>query len=172
MSVLAYAIFDTEKQAARAVDALVENDFTMRDICVLLREGPEGAAVEEMPMEVKTAVGPGMAIGAAVGAVGGALVAIGSGLVVAGPFLALLQGAVGGGAAGMLTGFLAGLGYWHDAADFPHHKLKQGAVLVGIMSEKRDRIDVARATLKAIGAKKVHVRKRRGAVAEVKHKHV
>ena len=172
MSVLTYAIFDNEKQAARAVDALVENDFTMDDICVLLREGPEGAVVEEMPMEVKTEVGPGMVIGAAVGAVGGALVAVGSGLIAAGPLLALLQGAVGGGAAGMLTGFLAGLGYWHDAADFPHHKLKGEAVLVGIMSDRRDRIDVARKTLKAVGAKQVHVRTRRQAITEVKHKHI
>ena len=172
MTLLSYAIFDNEKQAARAVDALVENDFTMDEICVLLRAGPEGTAVEEMAMEVKTEVGPGMAIGAAVGAVGGALVVVGSGMLAAQPLLALVPGVVGGGAAGMLTGFLAGLGHWHDAADFPHHKLKEGAVMVGIMNNRRDRINVARNTLKAIGAKEVHVRTRRQAIYETKHKHV
>lgn len=134
---------------------------------VRLREGPEGSGVEEVPLEVKTEVGPGMAIGAAVGAVGGALVAV-AGLLATAPLVALLQGAVGGSAAGLFTGFVAGLGYWRDAADFPHARLPEGAVLVGVMADRADRIAVAKSTLEALGAKDVQVRSRRQARDEIR----
>ena len=155
MTILAYAIFDTHKGAANAVDALVESDFTMKDI--------------------KSGVGPGMAIGAALGVVGGALVALGGGLLAAGPLVGLLEGAVGGGAAGLFTGFVGGLGHMHETIDFPHHhhkKIEHGAVLVGVMTTQRERIEAAKKALVGVGAEEVHVRTRRQADAELERKHV
>lgn len=58
---MAYAVFDDDQLAARAVDALVQHDFTMADICVLLRATPASEA-----------------LGAAVAAAGGALGHFGS----------------------------------------------------------------------------------------------
>lgn len=175
MTILAYAIFDTHKTAAKGVDALIENDFTIKDICVLCREGPEGTPIEELPVDVKTGIGPGMAIGAALGVAGGALVALGGGLLAAGPLLTLLQGTFTGGAAGLFAGFVGGLGYLHETIDFPHHhrhRLEHGAVLVGVMSSKRARIDSAKRALKGAGAPEVHVRTRRQADHELERKHV
>lgn len=175
MTILAYAIFDTEKAAARAVDALVESDFAVDDVCVLFREGPEGAPIEELPVDVKTGIGPGMAIGATLGLLGGALVALGGGLFAAGPLVTLLQGTFGGGAAGVFLGFVGGLGPLHEAIQFPHghhETLKKGAVLVGVMTSKRERIDAAKKALRKLGASEVHVRTRRQAGDELEHKHV
>lgn len=94
--------------------------------------------------------------------------AVGSGgLLVAGPLIGVLQGAVGGGAAGLLAGFVGGLGYWHDAADFPHHKLRDGAVLVGVMTQDPQRIEAARTALTTVGAPEVHIRPRSEAMQEV-----
>ena len=175
MTILAYAIFDTHRRAAKAVDALVESDFSMKDLCVLCREGAEGTAIEELPVDIKTAVGPGMAIGAALGVVGGSLVALGGGLLTAGPLVTLLQGAVGGGAAGMLAGFVGGLGRIRETIEFPwhhHRRPERGAVLVGAMTVDRGRIATARRALLGVGAAEVHVRTRRQAGSELKRKHV
>ena len=174
MTILVYAIFDTHKGAAKAVDALVESDFAVDDVCVLFREGPEGAPIEELPVDVKTGIGPGMAIGATLGVLGGALVALGGGLFVAGPMVTPLQGLFGGGGAGVFLGFVAGLGPLHEAIQFPHqhHRaLAKGAVLVGVMTSKRERIDAAKKTLRNVGASEVHVRTRRQAGHELERKH-
>lgn len=161
MEKLVYCIVDDERLAAKAIDALVNADFTRDEICVLLRPGPKGGHVEEIPLEVHTEVGHGMVIGSALGALGGALVAVASGtLLAAGPLVAMFHGVVSGGAGGLLTGFVGGLGYWHDAADFPHKKLGEGAVLVGAVTTKPGRVEKARAALAAVGAQDIRVSSR------------
>src|SRR5688572_4695328 len=116
---LVYSLFSNETQAQRAIEKLVENEFAASNIYVLMRDDAGTGKVEQVPVNTKNLVGPGLAIGAALGAVGGALVALTGGLFAAGPIVALLQGATTGGAAGVLTGTLGGLGYWRDVADFP-----------------------------------------------------
>jgi hypothetical protein len=67
---MVYAIFDDEAMAAKAVDELVESDFTLDHICVLMREGPPHSNVTELPVDVKSKVARGVKVGTALGVVG------------------------------------------------------------------------------------------------------
>ena len=167
MTVLVYAVFLDDKNAAKAVDELIESDFTRDHICVLLREGQEDPHVSEVPVDVKSKVAQGVAVGSALGAVGGALVATGGGLLVAGPLVALIQGAVGGSALGVFTGFVGGLGSMHVEFDKPHGDLPDEALLVGAMTDGEARIDAARRALERAGALNVRVKKRSEAVRDL-----
>lgn len=155
---LIYAIFSSEPQAQRAIEKLVDSEFSASNIYVLMRTTEQHAKVQEVPVRTKTMVGPGVAIGATLGAIGGALVAVSGGLLAAGPLVALLQGAVSGAAAGSLAGTVGGLGYWRDKADFPKNELEAGAILVGVDADAQGQQQRASAALMAAGADAVHVR--------------
>jgi hypothetical protein len=164
---LVYAIYRDEKQAERAVKALVNEEFAAANIVVLMREGGPDSHVQEVPVQTKTLVGPGIALGATLGALGGALVAVGGGLWVAGPLVALLQGAASGGAAGTIVGTVGGLGYWRDVIDFPEHD-SVGAILVGVDAASQGQVPRARQALQAAGATEVHARPKPQATEEVR----
>lgn len=155
---LIYSIFPTERQAQRAIKTLVNNEFSAANIYVLMRDPRQNDQVQDVPVRTKTLVGPGVAIGATLGAIGGALVAVSGGLLAAGPLVALFQGAVGGGAAGTLAGTVGGLGYWRDVADFPARELESGAILVGVDTDAQGQVHRAGKALLAAGADAVHVR--------------
>lgn len=154
---LVYAIFGTEEQAERAVKALVDEEFAAANIHVLMRDDTRRDHVRSVKVETKTLIAPGVALGATLGAVGGALVAVGGGFLAAGPLVALLYGAVSGGAAGTIVGTLAGLGYWRDVVDFPAHSLDKGGILVGVNANAQGQIERARKALKAAGADHVEL---------------
>ena len=102
---LIYALFSHESEAEQAIQKLVENEFAAANIYVLMRDDAAPGKVEQIPVNTKNMVGPGVAIGAALGAVGGVLVALTGGLLAAGPLVAVLQGGVV--KAGQLAGALA-----------------------------------------------------------------
>lgn len=166
---LVYALFSSETQAQRAIEKLVENEFAASNIYVLMRDDAGTGKVEQVPVNTKTLVGPGVAIGAALGAVGGALVVLTGGLLAAGPIVALLQGVTSGGAAGVLAGTLGGLGYWRDVAEFPAKAIESGAILVGVDAGAQGQIDRATRALKAAGAGEVSLRSFSEAKADVRH---
>jgi hypothetical protein len=167
---LVYAIFWDEKTAGKAIRALDEAHFDEDEIGVLMRKGPEGSEVEEVPVETETEAKRGGIIGAVVGAIGGALLLVGSGFLAAGPFVVALAGALAGGATGSAVGVLMGMGFWHDEIEFPHkEELREGAILVGVKTHKR--VDAAREALESVGAEDVHVRSREEAIDEVEHAH-
>jgi hypothetical protein len=166
---LIYALFPDETQAKRAIQALVDNEFAAANIHVLMKATTGSGKVKEVPVSTKNMVGPGVAIGAALGAVGGVLVALSGGLLAAGPIVALLQGAATGGAAGVLAGTLGGLGYWRDVADFPAHELESGAILVGVDPGAQGQATRAVKALKQAGAGVVSQRSWSEAKAAVRH---
>ena len=166
---LIYALFPDETQAKRAIEALVEEEFAAASIHVLMKDPLGTGKVKEVPVSTKTMVGPGVAIGAALGAVGGVLVALTGGIFAAGPIVALLQGVTTGGAAGVLAGTLGGLGYWRDVADFPAHEIESGAILVGVDAAAQGQVARATRALRRAGAQLVAERSWSEAKAAVRH---
>lgn len=161
-----YALFWDEADAAKAVEGLVEAEFSPDEICVLMRER---AHARRVPLRVKTGIARGALVGAALGAVGGGLALPAAGWLAAGGLAAVLQGAYLVGAAGTLAGALGGLGHWHHEISHPHEaELGEGAVLVGVPTSKR--IDVARDVLLRAGAIQTHTSSKRHArtVVEVR----
>ncbi|MGD8863553.1 MAG: hypothetical protein PVI30_26300 [Myxococcales bacterium] len=152
METLVHAIYHDEQKAAAAVQALIEADFEPGTICVLMKKG-EGADVEELPVEHKTGVGRGAAVGGVLGVLAGALV--GPGLIAAGPLVAALEAVFAGGAVGSVTGALAGLGYWKDEADLPVAHIEGGAVLVGAMVPRGAQVDRAAEALRQAGGEEL-----------------
>jgi hypothetical protein len=119
MSVLVWAIFDDGERARASVDALIEAEFPPDDVKLIMRRN-EG--VEEAPLEHRTAVPEGAAIGATIGAAGAATAVLltgGGGVLAAGPVAALLQASGMGAALGGVAGAVGGLGWWKDEAAVP-----------------------------------------------------
>lgn len=149
----AHALFTDTQHAADAVRLLLAASFPTDTISVLMVHGHD---VEELPLQHKTFVPHGVALGALLGAAAGALTMSGIGLLAAGPVLMALQGAAAGTALGSVGGALGGLGFWRDEIDFPADAFENGAVLVGAVTDPT-RIDAARAALCAAGASETHV---------------
>jgi len=165
---LIYALYSSQAEAQQAIQKLVENEFAASNIYVLMRDDASPGKVEQVPVNTKNLVGPGIAIGAALGAMGGVVVALTGGLLAAGPVVALLQGATGGGAAGALAGTLGGLGYWRDVAEFPAKEIASGAILVGVDADAQGQAGRATRALQEAGADVVSLRSWTEAKAEVR----
>jgi hypothetical protein len=154
-------VFETEDEAATAIEELVATGFDPNNISVLMRSG-EGVTRVPVDQEdrVPISAGIGGAVGAALGAAGATLVATGIvvapslGLVAAGPIVAALEGALAGGVGGSLAGAVAGVGNWKPKADFPHDDLERGAIVVAILAKPR-RKRMATAALSAASGKRV-----------------
>ncbi len=148
--VFVHAVFNSERAAAKAVQELVNAEFSVHDISALMckRDG-----VQELDIGHKTGMGVGAVLGGVFGAIGGAL-AVSGGLVLAGPVFLALEGMVAGGAMGTLAGTLGGLGFWRDEIDFPRDAFENGAVLIGVNSDD-GRIDQAGEALKRAGATEI-----------------
>lgn len=119
MSVLVWAVFDDGERARASVDALIEAQFPPDDVKLIMRRD-EG--LEEAPLEHRTAVPEGAAIGATVGAAGAATAVLltgGGAVLAAGPVAALLQASGMGAALGGMAGAVGGLGWWKDEAAIP-----------------------------------------------------
>lgn len=156
MSVLAWGIFEDGQRARDAVEQLIEASFPPDEIKVLLRDE---RGFRDVPIERKTAVPAGAAIGATLGAAGvaGAVLLTGGGaLVAAGPVAALLQAAGLGGALGGVAGAMGGLSWWKDEPDVPEEadKKRDARVLV-LIPVPEERSQEAQAALRRANAERV-----------------
>lgn len=119
------ATFRDPETATRAVEALIDAEFSPRDMRVLNSDG-EAIAVEHQT---------GMARGAIIGGLAGAL--IGSfitsyGLMLAGPLSFMVEGAMAGLALGALAGTLGGLAFWKKTIRFERDAFAHGAVQIEV----------------------------------------
>jgi hypothetical protein len=157
MSVLVWGVFEDGARARAGVEQLIESSFPPDEIKVLLKD-EEG--FQDVPMERKTAVPAGAAVGATLGAAGaaGAVLLTGGGaLLAAGPVAALFQAAGLGGALGGVAGAMGGLGWWKDEADVPEQAEEDEArvlVLIPVADERSEEAQQAlrRATPERVGA--------------------
>jgi hypothetical protein len=150
-------IFANEEEAARAVDALLQEHFDPEhDLSVIVSHRREHQTV---PVRQMLGVGHGGEIGAAVGAV---LAAVGVtlagmtigpfSLVAAGPAAVALEAAYAGGSAGFMLGAAAGLTQSKTEADFRLALTHEGVVWVGVHATG-ERAAKAREILSAAGAR-------------------
>jgi hypothetical protein len=149
-----YAYFGDKQSATAAVHALLEGGFDSEHIGVLMRDDSDSAEPQEVPLDHKTSMGPGMAIGSLLGVAAGAVALPAAGVIALGGAFAALGGAAVGGAAGTLTGALGGLGVWKDQAAIPSSAFEHGGVLVGTLTSP-DRAEAAKASLASAGAREV-----------------
>ena len=155
------AIFSDADAAERAVRGLIEEHFDPRDISVVVtdREGSHEEVVEHETGVARGGIAGGV-LGGLLGAIGGTLVA--TGIVTApgfavfatGPLLAAIKGAVGGTAAGIEIGGLAGLGFWKDEAHVHAEALEKGGIVVAVPAE-HEHADHARRVFSETGADEV-----------------
>lgn len=138
----AYAFFSDEASAAKAVQSLIDTGYATDHVGALML-GKSG--VEDLPLNHKTAVGPGAAIGAVLGAAIGAVALPAVGLVAFGAL-----SAAAGGLTGTIAGSLGGLGLWKDEVDFPKAAFQRGDVLVGTLTAP-ERAEEARTVLSRAG---------------------
>lgn len=127
-----YGTFAEENDAADAVRLLMASGFDVRYISALMRTGSQ---LSEVPMSVESGVRRGAVLGAAFGAAGGVLLATGPGLLVAGPMLAALEGAIGGGAIGLVPGGVLGLLFGDTKVEFEDED--EGPILIGVNADTR-----------------------------------
>jgi len=156
-------LFLDEESATAAVQQLIESHFDPReDISMVISRGP-GHETEEQEVKEKLEFVEGAKIGGALGAVlggtGGGLLAAGIiggpvGLVAAGPVLAVLQGALAGGAFGTFSGWLVSAGIVNTEPDLEEVDLEEGSVWIGVHATGERRED-ALEILREAGAERV-----------------
>lgn len=149
MNINISSIFNNRVDADKAFDALQEAGVNQKDISVVMRNDTEVSEVND-----KAAVGASS--GALVGGLAGLLVGVSAliipgigAVVVGGPIVAALgltgaaavatgaaTGAVAGAATGGLVGGLVGLGLTEEDAELYETKIKKGAVLLYITTDK------------------------------------
>ncbi len=155
------ATFESEAEARRAVDALIERHCSSTEVGVLR----PGAGAPERPRPF-AGLRDGCLIGLAVGAIAGAAGAmlLGQGWI-HGPALdpvaamptqlAAVQGFLWGGAGGALLGALIGLAGWHEKVSPP--TADRGPFVVGVLA-RGQRLAELRRVLVDLGGHAVHVR--------------
>jgi hypothetical protein len=136
----AFGIFSTQAEVERTVDELKREGFRNTDISVLY---PLNVGTKDFAHQQASKAPEGATTGAVTGAVlGGALgwlAGIGSlaipGLgpfIAAGPILAAMAGAGAGGAVGVLTGALIGMGMPEYEAKRYEGRVKNGGILLSV----------------------------------------
>lgn len=145
-----YGRFPNEDDAAGAVRSLMSSGFDVRYISALMQSE---AGVSEVPLSVESGARRGAVLGAALGAAGGALLATSPGLLAAGPLLAAIEAAIGGGAFGSIQGGILGLLFAKTKVDFRQDELDRGTILVGVNADSRP--ELARELLAESGASRV-----------------
>lgn len=153
-------VFATQDAAARALAALVEAHFEPEDDISIVLTDEWTLERENVPirdeLEMIEGARLGGGVGALVGAVGAGMVAAGlvagpAALVAVGPVIAALEGALAGGAFGVVAGWMVGLGVVREEADFHAARIREGSVWVGVHATG-DRAEAAHRILAAAGA--------------------
>lgn len=155
-----HALFPSQEAAAKAVDALVNANFSPDEVGALVANPQH--QVHELVTQRKMPVRAGALVGVVVGAAGGALTLAGLGWVSLTSPAQALQAAAAGGAVGLFAGALAGLGYWKHVIDIPKDAFRDGTVLVGVATHA-GRIEQARSVLRAAGARRTYACSKRTA---------
>ncbi len=162
MSTVITAIFESNDNAAGALEALVAHGFDSGDISLIASEQFDR---ESFGVETHSKLAEGAAIGAGAGGAAGAVVAGlttvgaiaagGLGVVAAGPIVAALAGAGAGAAGGSVLGGLIG-------STIPEHEIKhyedaldKGHVMVGVDCETSDQCDKAKDIFEQFNAEKI-----------------
>jgi hypothetical protein len=155
--------FSQEKSATLAVQGLIDRHFDpQEDISIVLSRG-RGGEVETREVDDKLEFVEGAKIGGGLGAIlggaGGGLLAAGViagpvGLVAAGPLLAVLQGALAGGAFGTFSGWLVSAGIVSEDAELEDVDLEEGSVWIGVHATG-ERREEALMVLREAGAERV-----------------
>ena len=156
-------IYPDRTTVSDAINVLHKAGYRATDISVLSADN-EGS--KDFGHEKHTKASEGAAMGAAVGAViAGALAWLvsvqivtiaGSGpLVAAGPVVAALAGAGGGGLAGWLVGLLAGLRLPTYVAKRYAGRIRRGGILLSVHCDSEEWCDRAKKTLKDTGARNI-----------------
>ena len=145
-----YGRFTNEDAAAEAVRSLMSSGFDIRYISALMQSE---AGLSNVALSVESGAKRGAILGAALGAAGGALLATSPGLLAAGPLLAAVEAAVGGGAFGSIQGGILGLLFAKTKVDFGQDELDRGTILIGVNADTRP--DLARQLLAESGATRV-----------------
>ena len=160
-----YAIINSEAQAARIVDNLVNSGFSPNDISVLF---PDKGSTHEFSHEKNTKAPEGAVAGASTGGLLGgglgllagigALAIPGVGpLIAAGPLLAALSGAAVGASVGGIAGGLIGLGIPELEAKRFENRITEGNILISVHAVDGDEVDRAKEILKNAEAEDISV---------------
>src|ERR1700681_704212 len=158
-----FGIYPSVAQAERAVDALVQGNFSNGDVSVLLpdHQGSKDFAHEKhtkAPEGTTTGVAAGGTIGGTLGLLAGigALAIPGLGpLIAAGPIVGALAGLGVGGAVGGLVGALVGMGIPEYEAKRYEGRIKNGGVLLSVHCDTSEEITRAKDVLKQTGAQDI-----------------
>ena len=160
-----YAIVNSQAQAARIVDNLVNSGFSTNDISVLF---PDKDSTHEFSHEKNTKAPEGAVAGASTGGLLGgglgllagigALAIPGVGpLIAAGPLLAALSGAAVGASVGGIAGGLIGLGIPELEAKRFENRISEGNILISVHAVDGNEVDRAKEILKNAEAEDISV---------------
>jgi len=163
MATSVFCIAPSEPVAVNIVSQLKSAGFSDNDISVLF---PDKTGTRDFAHEQHTKAPEGAATGGVTGGViGGALGALagigalaipGVGpFIAAGPLLATLTGAGIGGAVGLITGSLIGMGVPELEAKRYEGKIKGGGILVSVHCDDRDEVKQVKDIYEASGASDV-----------------
>src|SRR5436190_4066372 len=155
-----FGIYRSRSAAEQGVDSLLNEHFRKTDISVLL---PENVGTKDFAHEKGTKAPEGAATGATAGvAIGGTLgllAGIGAiaipGLgpfIAAGPIMAALAGAGGGGVVGGLIGALVGMGIPEYEAKRYEGMVRDGGILTSVHCDNSDWVKRAKEVMERTGA--------------------
>lgn len=146
MSHTVTATFKTYAAAQHALLHLEAEGFTDSQISVLVADKSRGQSFNiEEASKVPEGAAVGGVAGGIIGAIAAGLTAVGSlvapgvGVLAVGPVVAAFAGAGAGAATGGLIGALVGLGIPEHEAKRYENELKDGAVLVAVEADSRER---------------------------------
>lgn len=175
MSSFVLGVFPSVDSARGAVETLKNVGYTNEEISVLVKDNAAAGAATTTADPVAAGAATGITTGGALGALGGLLVGLGAltipgigPILAGGPLLASLgitgaaattvtgaaAGAATGAVAGGLMGALVSRGVPEAEAQMYEQRLKDGAALVGVVTD-RITADTAAQTLTAQGAETV-----------------
>jgi hypothetical protein len=158
-----FGLYQTEKQAERAVDDLLVAGFSNDAISVLL---PDNKGTKDFAHDKSTKAPEGTTVGVTTGGIIGGALGLLAGIgalaipavgpfIAAGPIMGALAGLGAGGAVGGLIGALVGMGIpEYEAKRYEGH-IKAGGVLLSVHCDTSEDITRAKDLLKHTGAQDI-----------------
>ncbi|NGZ77018.1 YsnF/AvaK domain-containing protein [Saccharibacillus alkalitolerans] len=152
MSKKIVGVFNSERDASSAIQALKRTGYNTDDISVVTRDKKDMRKLEDETgtMAPEGAAG-GAATGGVLGGIGGLLAGLGAlaipgigPILAAGPLAATLAGAAVGAAGGGLVGGLIGLGIPENEAKEYDEAVDNGNILVIVDTEEANRSEISR----------------------------
>jgi len=160
-------MFADRQSTESAYNVLHERGYTKDDINLVMSDQtrdkhfPKGET--ELGTKAFEGTGTGAAIGGVVGAAVGIIAAVGAsvaipglGLVIAGPIIAGLAGAAGGGVTGGLIGTFVGSGMTDERARLYDSGVKEGKIVMGVNPRNDEDAEYFRTLWNSSKAEQVH----------------